>query len=212
MNVLAARAHAAAFDFEGLEALHVRLLKRAPQHPGVHHLIGETYEQLKLPGRALERYEAAAEALQNAVGHFEEGGIGFEACRHRINLATALIRTRKLRAARTHLKTALEESRDRGYDRQHAQAMNGLGSIAFTEGKLDVAEAHCLQSNQIARPRDFYDVIFANCYYLWRIAESRGDHAGIALNERTLRAYLSRVDPFLTEVEQYRKSIAGGGE
>lgn len=161
---------------------------------------------------ALGEYAGSAESFTRAVKHFEEGEIRFEACRHRINLAGALIRADQLRAARTHLKSALDEARAKGYDRQQAQAMNALGAIAFAEGRIDVAEAHCLQSNQIARPRDFYDVIFANCFYLWRIAGQRGDPSGAALNERTLRAYLSRVDPFLTEVAEYRKTIAGGDQ
>jgi len=58
--VLAARAYAEKCDFERMERTHERLIRQAPQHPGVHHYIGETYSLLKLPERAIASYERAA--------------------------------------------------------------------------------------------------------------------------------------------------------
>jgi tetratricopeptide (TPR) repeat protein len=58
--VAAARAFADKFEFERMEQLHQRLVRRAPQHPGVHHYIGETFGILKLPERAIASYERAA--------------------------------------------------------------------------------------------------------------------------------------------------------
>ena len=36
-------------------------MRRAPHHPGVHHFIGETFDLLKLPARAIASYERAAQ-------------------------------------------------------------------------------------------------------------------------------------------------------
>jgi tetratricopeptide (TPR) repeat protein len=44
-----------------MEETLAKLMRRAPQHPGVHHYIGETYAALKLPDRALASYTRAAE-------------------------------------------------------------------------------------------------------------------------------------------------------
>jgi tetratricopeptide (TPR) repeat protein len=58
--VAAARAYADKFHFNRMEQTHERLVRRAPQHPGVHHYIGETFGILKLPERAIASYERAA--------------------------------------------------------------------------------------------------------------------------------------------------------
>ena len=58
--VMAARAYAEVFDFERMERTHEMLTRRAPRHPGVHHYIGETYALLKLPDRAVARFQEAA--------------------------------------------------------------------------------------------------------------------------------------------------------
>jgi tetratricopeptide (TPR) repeat protein len=58
--VMAARAQAEQFDFERMEEIHQRLVRRAPEHPGVHHCLGETYGLLKLPERAMASYRRAA--------------------------------------------------------------------------------------------------------------------------------------------------------
>lgn len=58
--VLAARAYAELFRFDEMETLHRDLIALAPSHPGVHHYLGETYNLLKLPERALICFERAA--------------------------------------------------------------------------------------------------------------------------------------------------------
>ena len=58
--VMAARAHAEAYDFARMDDVHERLIRRAPRHPGVHHYVGETYALLKLPQRAMASFRKAA--------------------------------------------------------------------------------------------------------------------------------------------------------
>jgi len=58
--VMAARAYADEFRFDRMEELLQRLVRRAPRHPGIHHCLGETYSELKLPKRAIASYEHAA--------------------------------------------------------------------------------------------------------------------------------------------------------
>ena len=58
--VMAARAYSEKCDFERMERIHEKLVRRAPRHPGVHHYIGETFGLLKLPERAVASYKRAA--------------------------------------------------------------------------------------------------------------------------------------------------------
>ncbi len=57
--LMAARAEAQRFHFEGMEKQLQKLIRRAPLHPGIRHYVGETYAQLKLPARAIESYGKA---------------------------------------------------------------------------------------------------------------------------------------------------------
>ena len=58
--VVAARSYAERFDFERMDRTLDALVRRAPNHPGVHHYVAETYGLLRLPDRALASFERAA--------------------------------------------------------------------------------------------------------------------------------------------------------
>ena len=161
---------------------------------------------LAVTGRA----EEAVGAYTQALRRFETAGDAFEACRTRLNLAAALIEWDRAREAQKQLLLALEDARRGGYDRQQALALGTLGLLAFRRDEVEAAENYLLQSNALARPREYFSVVFRNCYYLWRIALGRDDLAGAKSNERTLRTYVGRVEPFLPEVMAFRDELAGG--
>lgn len=89
--VMAARAHAQRFDFEGMERVHDMLLDRAPRHFLAHHHIGETFSLLKLPRRAMESF-VQAERLPGAgpPTWFELARLHERA--HRLDEAGALVK------------------------------------------------------------------------------------------------------------------------
>ena len=58
--VMAARAYAEKFNFERMEQTLDKLIRRAPRHPGVHHYVGEIFNSLKLPDRAIASFQTAA--------------------------------------------------------------------------------------------------------------------------------------------------------
>ena len=87
--------------------------------------------------------------------------------------------------------------------------MSNLAVIAFREGDSEVAERHCLRSNTIARPRDYVSVVFRNCFYLWKIARTKGDAAAVRMNERSLRASIGKVEEFLPEAAEFRSYMSG---
>jgi transcriptional regulator with XRE-family HTH domain len=154
--------------------------------------------------------QEAVQAYQRALEGFEGEGDTYETSRVRLNLANAMILRRQFRAARDVLRTTLKETEAGGYHRHTAVAYGHLAVIGFNEGDAKAAEAYCLRSNAIARPREFHSLVFRNCYYMWMIAKQRGDDAARTTNERSLRTLLSRIDNQMPEAHAFRVHIAGG--
>jgi FimV-like protein len=152
----------------------------------------------------------AAEAFRVAWAAYRGLADSFEACRTQLNLASALIELGDHDEARTHLQRALRTAEEAGYDRQKAFALSHLALLAYRSDDLEAAEVHCLRSNRLARSREYVSILFRNCFYLWRIARSRRDEAGVRANERTLRTYVSRVDAYVPEVEEFKAFLGGG--
>jgi tetratricopeptide (TPR) repeat protein len=166
-----------------------------------------------LEGRLLHSmglFEEAVECFRDSLARFEALTQVFDACRNRLNLGTALAELGRASEARVHLYKVVERARKEGFERQRAYAMSALGILAYRENDFDQAESRCLQSNQIARPREYFALIFQNSYYLWRIALARNDDTAARSHERTLRAYLSRVEEHLPEAVEYRRHLTGG--
>ena len=157
-----------------------------------------------------QRFSEAADAYRDAIKKFNKLSDAFEVCRTQLNLAAALLENGSLTEARKLLLKTLRAAEDAGYDRQRAFALSHLALLAYRGGDLEGAEAHCLRSNRLARPREYVSVLFRNCYYLWRIAQTREDDTGVRTNERTLRTYLSRVEDYLPEAEEFRVFLGGG--
>ena len=157
-----------------------------------------------------QRHTQAAEAFRVAARVFQELSNPFEACRTQLNLAAALIELGTFSEARALLKRALQTAEAAGYDRQRGYAFSHIGFLEYREGKLEEAESHFLRSNLLARPREYVSILFRNCYYLWQIARAREDEAGVKINERTLRTYLSRVEGYMPEAEEFSAFLGGG--
>jgi tetratricopeptide (TPR) repeat protein len=159
---------------------------------------------------AVGRTEQAAEAFTRALEIFLVIPDPFEACKARINLAQALIDLGQLKKARNHLTKALKTAHESGYEKLGALALSHLALTAYRLDDPGGAEAYALRSNVIARPREYISIVFRNCYYLRAIAAEKGDEAAVKSNDRTLKAYLSRVEPDMPESLEYRNSLAGG--
>jgi tetratricopeptide (TPR) repeat protein len=166
-------------------------------------LKGNLYFNMRHHAKATDSFRVAAEK-------FREVADPFEACRAQLNLAAALIELKRHAEARSLLKQALQTAEKAGYERQFAFALSHLALLAYRENDLDTAEAYCLRSNRLARPREYVSILFRNCFYLWRIAQEREDDAGVRTNERTLRTYLNRVDDHVPEAEEFADFLGGG--
>lgn len=156
------------------------------------------------------RFDAAVEAFESAMQGFREQGRGLEWARATRNLASAYIELGKLKTARRFLDDVIRDCERNGHDRHLAFALSDKAVIAWRESDLDGCEAFALRSNRIARERDYPNVVFRNCFYLWRVAESRSDRAAVRLNERTLKSFLARVESTLPEREEFVTRLTGG--
>lgn len=161
---------------------------------------------------AMGRLDDAAAAFERALEMFRSLGDPWEACRARVNLSQCLIEQGEPGKARAHLRQALRAAEAAGYDRQTALALSHMVVACYRMGEHGSAEAYALRSNTIARPREYFTIIFRNCYYLREIAVDRGDETAIRSNERSLKAYLGRVEPDMPEAIQYRARLAGGAQ
>jgi tetratricopeptide (TPR) repeat protein len=173
-------------------------------------LTGDLEFQRAAVSWSLGELDRAAAGYERASSLYQLVPERFEACKARVNMGQVLIELNEKGRAASVLKGALKVAEEAGYDRLQALALSHLGALAFLDGDPDVAEAYLLRANSVARSREYLSLVFRNCYYLWKIAIERGDAAAIKANERTLRTYLGRVDPDLTEVVAFRTSLTGG--
>jgi transcriptional regulator with XRE-family HTH domain len=164
---------------------------------------GRIEASMGLHERAVTTYESAIELHMGSRNTFE-------AVIARLNLADSLIQLGRLDEATPHARSAVQVAEDSGYDRLKALGLSHLALISYRKGDLGAAESFALRSNVIARSREFVSVVFRNCYYLREIARRRDDTVAATQNQRTLRAYLTRVDADLPEAAIVRAELAGG--
>ena len=148
--------------------------------------------------------------LERPLKLFEKLKFPFEVCRTRINITSHMIELGQVESAKKMLRRALEEAEIAGYDRQRALALSNLGLIAYRAEDYDATESYCIRSNSVARPREFLEVVFRNCYYLWQISRKRKDTAATRTHERALKGYLGRIEQPIDESESFRAYLAGG--
>jgi len=159
---------------------------------------------------ATAREDEALGSYATALEIYDRIPIPFEACKVRINMASAMIGKGQNDSARRQLEAALLVAEASGYDRLRALAMSHLALIAYRRGDLAAAQTWAIRSNTIARPREFATLVFRNCYYLMKVARATGDDGGVKANERTLRSLLAKIDRGLPEADEFRATLAGG--
>lgn len=150
---------------------------------------------------ALHTYERARTA-------YEAIGQDYEQLNMEIGIGSALVECGRLAEGRGVLEAVLGRIEHGHHERPKAVALSNLAQLSFREKKLDEAEGLAIKSNLIARPREYHPVVFRNCFYLWRIAQERGDAAATRLNERTLTSLLGKIEEAMPEADEFRSVIS----
>jgi transcriptional regulator with XRE-family HTH domain/predicted negative regulator of RcsB-dependent stress response len=165
-------------------------------------LRGNLYQDSARPAEALVAYE-------KALGIYDASGEAYEVLAVRLNIAVAETDCARFDSSRKKLEALLLVLEAGQHERLRALALSHLGQIHFLTGQTDAAERCAIESNSIARPREYSAIVFRNCFYLWKIAKSRGDDGAVRLNERTLKSCLARVEESIPEIDEFRRLIAG---
>ncbi len=156
------------------------------------------------------RFDEALVSLESALGLSTEYQMYYQCCRIRRTLAAVYLEKECFRKSRELLLQVLKQAEREGYDKQLALALGDLAVIAWKAGEDRKVETYCRRSNRIARSREYTDLVFRNCYYLWKLAERTGNDAGVRSNLRTLRSCHPRVNPTLSEREEFSRYLEGG--
>jgi transcriptional regulator with XRE-family HTH domain len=159
---------------------------------------------------ALGQLERAIDTYKDAISLYLQVPQPFEVCRAQLNLAQTMILVGDSEKALPYLRSALKNAEESGYERLRSLALSHMAVVHHAKQDLDSAEAYALRSNAIARSREYLTFVFRNCFYLRDIARQRGDEATASVNERTLRAYMNRVDPDLPELIEFLAELEGG--
>jgi len=154
--------------------------------------------------------ERAIPELRRARDLYEAIPIHLESCRVGLTLSEAFILSERYVEASKALQLELVVAERNGFERHRATAFSHLCLMAYRQRDFEVAESHAIRSNMLARPLEHVQVVFRNCFYLWRIAELRGDSAAAKANERTLRSMIGRMDDQLSEAQEFRQYLAQG--
>lgn len=170
--------------------------------PDIDALRGNIHMAMAQPATAVPLYEQAA-------ARYEEIGNAYESASVRINLAEARCDAKDFDNARADIAKVLASLEAGSFVRLRAIALSVLAKIEYSAGRLDAADRMAVKSNLIARQIEHSTLVFKNCYYLWRIAQARGDNAAVRLNERTLKSYLGRIEGDDPEVEAFREVVKG---
>jgi transcriptional regulator with XRE-family HTH domain len=151
---------------------------------------------------------AAAEAW------FDRAAIACTACgehpsalQMRINRGACLVRLGRHDESHPLLLESCREAEAGGLERHLALALSHLAKLQAARSDPSGAEAYALRSNGIARARDYVDVVFRNCHILRALALAAGDLATARMHEKTLRAFVHRVDPNLAEAREYLSEL-----
>ncbi len=147
---LLARAYAERYRLTEMEAVLDRLRRLAPDHPGVHHFVGETYALVKLPEQSMAAYEKACSLPGVHPGTWMDLASQYERA-HRLEEARALIDRADragLRLPALRLVRARVEVREKRWEAAETTLLDLIGKLAAED------EWACQAWSEIALLRD----------------------------------------------------------
>ena len=156
------------------------------------------------------RLDEAAQALARAGTLYESLKDEFNLCKTHANTAHVELAAGRPDSALALFTRSLELARRLGYQYYVAKRLHDIGLLHYKRTRLDQASKSFYESNELSRRADYYDVIFLNCYYLWKIALERGDRSAAALNEKSLRFYAFKIEETFTELEDFKAFLEKG--
>jgi len=155
-------------------------------------------------GNAIERYRESADI-------YERCGEAYEAVRIRLNIGGCYVSMGKTREGIRLLRSALLESRSRGYRRQQARAWSYLGEAYFKTSDFQ-RSGKCLRESDALSgvPDKYIDLMFVNAYYDWKMAGESGNPTREKIAFGRLKALRSGLERKFPEVEAFDAHMERG--
>lgn len=158
--------------------------------------------------------------LEPALHHFHEAltryraiGDVHEALKVKLNLGPLYAGRGQFREGVRLLREARDEAKSLGHRWTVASACAWLAEIHFRRGDFTSARQFMRESNSLANGSDnqYFDILFLNAYYLWKIALSEGNSSEAKMALGRLKFLRPSLEQNLPEVRDFDRVIEKGG-
>jgi tetratricopeptide (TPR) repeat protein len=119
------------------------------------------------------------------------------------NHGNCLVRLGLRKEGLARLHEALELARRQDYKRLVADVLSYLTRIHAQSGDHDAARRLAFESNQLARHGDYFDTLFVNHFYLWRMAGAEGDAFEEKICLKSLKYFRTKLESSFPELEEF---------
>lgn len=123
------------------------------------------------------------------------------------NYGNCLVRLGRREEGLARLGEALELARREEYKRLVADILGYMARVHFQAGEFELARRLAHESNQIARHGDYFDTLFANHFYLWRIARAEGKAGDEKIYLKSLKYFRTKIESSFPELEEFHRLL-----
>jgi hypothetical protein len=124
-----------------------------------------------------------------------------------INLGHSYILDAQGRKGYRHLHDALKLSEELNHHRYTALALSNLGKGHYEQEGYESAKGYFHKSELLAVRHGYFDIRFANHYYLWRMARAERNEVVERSAHRVLKTLLKHCDADSVEVVRFLKNL-----
>ncbi len=158
--------------------------------------LANIYYDLGDDASAAPRYERAMREFRRAG---ETTGLLVAAS----NLGNCLLRLGRREEGLARLEEALETARREDAKRLTADILGYMARAHFQAGDFVSARRQALDSIEIARRGDYFDTLFCDHFYLWRMARAEGKERDEGIYLRSLKYFRTKLESTLPELEEF---------
>ena len=144
---------------------------------------------------------------EKAEGIYSQLNNDLEKCRTVSNKALAFLSERNYDKSISLLEDSLKMAYRFDFKKQKAIILSSLGICFYHKGKIKEALKYFMQSNDISRKEEYYNILFKNYYYLMLISKKHEDTVSADQYNKALRSFLPKIEGSFPELEEFKKSL-----
>jgi tetratricopeptide (TPR) repeat protein len=146
---------------------------------------------------------SAAPWYERALRRFRRAGETIGLIVATSNYGNCLLRLGRRGEGLARLNEALELARREDTKRLTADVLGYLARAHYQASDFTAARRLALDSIQIARRGDYFDTLFANHFYLWRMARAEGKEKDEGIYFKSLNYFRTKLESTLPELEEF---------